>query len=146
MSIFNKSLKVKAAILMQLQDCGVSAIASLMSILCIRWLSDPIPGFKTMVIYWTLIGLFSTLIGTWLSGCHRVLAKWSTLRSYLLLARAVYVKEIIMIIMVLNNTIKFSNPSLYIVLILSDILLTSLFLCFIRLVIQFGHKEEIQRC
>lgn len=53
------------------QDVLLSLIASLVSILVIRWISDPIPGYTVLVIKWLAAALVGTVPGILVSGCSR---------------------------------------------------------------------------
>jgi hypothetical protein len=45
------------------QDVTLSVLASLLSVLLVRWISEPIPGFTSIVTHWLLAALAGTLLG-----------------------------------------------------------------------------------
>ena len=49
--------------LVLLQDMILSLLASLLSILLVRWLAEPIPGFTTLVMHWLIAALIGSLLG-----------------------------------------------------------------------------------
>ena len=55
-----------------LQDSVLSLIASLLSILLVRWLSDPIPGYTTIVMRWLAGCIVGSLIGFLVSGSWKI--------------------------------------------------------------------------
>ena len=50
------------------QDMTLSVLASLLSILMVRWISDPIPGFTAVVLVYIGSALLFTLTGVLISG------------------------------------------------------------------------------
>ena len=44
-------------------DFAFSLLASLLAILLVRWVSDPIPGYSTIVLRWLLTSAIGSLVG-----------------------------------------------------------------------------------
>ena len=61
------------------QDILLSLTASLVSILVIRWISEPIPGFTVLVLKWLAAATLGTVPGILISGCSRDMKKCGAL-------------------------------------------------------------------
>ncbi len=60
-----------------LQDCGVSVLASLLSILLVRWMSDPISGFSLLVGKWLLYALAASFIGFFVTRSYKAVRRYT---------------------------------------------------------------------
>jgi hypothetical protein len=79
------------------QDIFVSLIASLVSILVIRWISDPIPGYTVIVFKWLLAAAVGTVPGILISRCSRDVKKYATVRSIARVIAAILIKEAVLV-------------------------------------------------
>ena len=78
------------------QDVTLSVLASLLSVLLVRWISEPIPGFTSIVTHWLLAALAGTLIGLLASGLGRVVRRYLSYGIVTKVAVAIFVKEAIL--------------------------------------------------
>ena len=132
--------------LLLLQDCALSGAASLLSILLVRWLSDPIEGFTTLVVTWVGAAVAATAFSTWLTGSHKVVRRWATFSSSWRLIRSILIKEAILSIIVIAGLVGVpSYTTLKILLILTDTMLTGLLLMYIRFAARMFSKSEVSR-
>ena len=72
--------------LVLLQDTALSVAATLLSVLLVRWLSDPIPGFSAILFRWLGASLVLTVASLWLVGSQRLVQRYATVRSSMRLA------------------------------------------------------------
>ncbi|MBR5670678.1 MAG: hypothetical protein IKX11_02350, partial [Bacteroidales bacterium] len=103
-----------------LQDTLLSGVASLLSVLLVRWLSDPISGFTFLVLTWTAIAIAATVAGVLVSGSHKVMRRWATLSSSRRVLGAVFFKEIVLILVLAAGLVRLPSPALAVLAILSD--------------------------
>ena len=123
-------------------DLVLSGIGSLAAILLMRWVSEPIPGFSVLVAIWVVSALVFTLIGLFLSGTTRVVVRYTSIRGFSCLARALLIKETGLALLLLFGVIKLPSVTLAVVAVLSDILFSAVALVFPRLLVRSIRREE----
>ena len=116
-----------------LQDSILSVLASLLAFLLLRWLTEPILGFTTLVLRWLGCALVASLIGYLATGCYRFVRRYATIRSLGHVALAIVVKELLLGVVLLLHFVPVSSAITGLALLLADSLLTSLFLLYIRI-------------
>ena len=136
------SLFRKGSRLVILQDLSLSVVASLLSILTIRWLSDPIPGFSTLVWYWLATALMATLVGGIASGLWNTELRYLNLATVGKLAVCVFVKEVFIAGILLFGLIHFPSREFAWLAVAADILLTAGLLLTPRYVFTSLRREE----
>ena len=122
-----------SSVLILLQDCGVSVLASLLSILLVRWMSEPISGFSLLVGKWLLYALAASFIGFFVTRNYRAVRRYTTVRTVNTNLMAILIKELILMAVLLFHWIKLPSTSLAVVALLADILLSAAFLLYLRL-------------
>ena len=122
-----------SSVLILLQDCGVSVLASLLSILLVRWMSEPISGFSLLVGKWLLYALAASFIGFFVTRNYRAVRRYTTVRTVNTNLMAILIKELILTAVLLFHWIKLPSTSLAVVALLADILLSAAFLLYLRL-------------
>ncbi len=131
--------------LILLQDCGLSAAASLLGILLVRWVSEPIADFTALVFSWLGASVLATLGGSLLAGSHKVVRRWATLRSSSRLVGAVLFKESVLSLVLALGWIEVPSPALGVLGVLSDGMLTILLLIYVRFAARMFSKGEVRR-
>ena len=114
------------------QDVLLSLIASLVSILVIRWISDPIPGYTALVIKWLAAALVGTVPGILVSGCSRDVKKYASVRSIARVLIAILVKDAILVVALVVGIVHFPQMSQYLLIMLMDFILTGGALSYLR--------------
>jgi lipopolysaccharide/colanic/teichoic acid biosynthesis glycosyltransferase len=114
------------------QDIFLSLLASLVSILVIRWISEPIPGYTLLVFGWLAASALGTVPGVLVSGCSRDVKKYSTVRSIARVMTAILIKEAVLITVVAFGLIKFPLSFQSILILLMDFILTGGALTYLR--------------
>ena len=115
-----------------LQDSILSVLASLLSILLLRWLTGEVPGFVSIVLRWIGCSLVASLAGFFATGCFRYVRRYATIRSLGHVVLAVVVKEAILAAVLLLRLVPVGSAMMALSLLLADLLLTCLFLLYIR--------------
>lgn len=63
------------------QDCMLSSIASVATLLLLRWLTAPIPHFSVVLLIWTATAFLFTVIGSLVSGSHKTVKRCASVKS-----------------------------------------------------------------
>ena len=124
------------------QDMTLSALASLMSVLLVRWISEPIKGFTGIVLLWICISVFFTLLGILLSGSYKVVSRYVSFRMSERLIYVIAIKEIGMATICLLGLSHIPTIALIITAISVDTLLTAAFLFYPRVTASVMRREE----
>ena len=114
------------------QDILLSLIASLVSILIIRWISDPIPGFTVLVLKWIAAAAVGTVPGILISGCSRDVKKYATVRSIARVMMAIVIKEAVLILALVLGLVVLPQVLQYVLIMLLDLILTGSALSYLR--------------
>ena len=129
----NKNNNYASSLLIILQDCGGSVLASFFSILLVRWMSEPISGFSLLVGKWLLYALAASALGFFLTRNHKAVRRYTTMRTVNKILISILVKELLLVAVLVLNRIKLPSTSLAATAILADTVLTTAFLLYIRL-------------
>ena len=114
------------------QDIFVSLSASFVSILIIRWISEPIPGFIMLVFKWLGASLLGTVPGILISGCSRDVKKYATVRSIARVMAAILIKEAVLVLTLAVGLVSFPQMLQYVLIMLLDFVLTLGALSYLR--------------
>lgn len=105
-------------------ECTLSMVASLFSVLLIRWLSEPIPGFTTLVLRWVGAAGIATLLGILLTGSYKIIRQWATIRTVYRLTGTVLLKELLLFLVIILGFLNLSLSKLTVLALLIDTLIT----------------------
>ncbi len=114
------------------QDIMLSLTASLVSILVIRWISEPIPGFTILVLKWLAAATLGTVPGILISGCSRDVKKYTTVRSIARVMAAILIKEAVLVLTLVLGLVKLPLAPYYLLIMLIDFILTGGALSYLR--------------
>ena len=114
------------------QDILLSLTASLVSILVIRWISEPIPGFTVLVLKWLAAATLGTVPGILISGCSRDMKKYTTVRSIARVMAAILIKESVLVLTLVIGLVKLPLAPYYLLIMLLDLILTGGALSYLR--------------
>ena len=129
------------------QDCILSLIASLFSILLVRWLSNPIPGYIGTVEKWLVASLIGSLVGFLISGSWKIVRRYFTLRSTGNAILAILIKESALVFLLITGLVKLHSTAFSLLAVSTDFIFTALFLLFIRIAAQMisPSDEEVRK-
>lgn len=119
------------------QDCSLCVFASVLALLLVRWVSDPEWGFTILALKWAGCSLVASFAGIFISGSHKVVRRYATVKSSVRLIWAVSIKEIILLGVVLVGLVNFKEPVQKVLLIIGDTFFSSVILLYIRFVARF---------
>lgn len=131
-----------------IQDCILSLIASIFSILLVRWLSEPMPGFTWTVVKWQSGALIGSLIGFLVTGSWKIVRRYATLRSTGYAILSILIKEIILILFLVTGFVKLPSSAFGVLAVSADFILTAIFLLFIRIAAKMlspSSDEEVRQ-
>lgn len=114
------------------QDILLSLTASLVSILVIRWISEPIPGFTILVLKWLLAAAAGTIPGILISECSRDVKKYATVRSIARVMTAILIKEAVLVVALVVGLVILPQMLQYVLILLLDFILTGGALSYLR--------------
>ncbi len=127
----NSKRQVSARIIF-LQDMFLSLLASLLSVLLVRWVSEPIPGFTFLVLKWLGVSAAGTLAGLLLSQSYKDVHRFATVRSMGKTIFMVLIKESFLVAILVFGVIRMSAAH-SVLAILSDFIMTGAVLAYLRL-------------
>ena len=128
----DKSKRYRSARLILVQDTGVLTLASVASVLLVRWLSEPIPGFSWLLLEWGGIALAASLVGVLLTGSHRNVRRYATVRSTAKILGSILFKELVLGLVIAFGLIRFASPALDVVAIFADLILSLAIIYYLR--------------
>lgn len=114
------------------QDILLSLAASLVAILAIRWMSEPIPGFTMLVFKWMAAAAAGTVPGILISECSRDVKKYASVRSIARVMAAILIKEAVLVTAVVVGLVILPQKLQYVLIILLDFILTGGALSYLR--------------
>ena len=114
------------------QDILLSLAASLVAILVIRWMSEPIPGFTLLVGKWMAAAVVGTVPGILISQCSRDVKKFATVRSIARVIAAILIKEAVLVLTLVVGLVILPQKLLYVLIILLDFIFTGSALSYLR--------------
>ena len=110
--------------LILLQDTALSVVATVIAILLVRWLSDPIPNFTALMLHWLGISLAASILGFFVARSMKTISRYTTARNSVRLLSATLIKEAIFIICLLVGWISLPSPVFATMALLADFVLT----------------------
>lgn len=124
-----------------LQDSILSVLASLLALLLMRWLTSAVPGFTTIVLQWMGCSLGASLIGFFATGSYRFVRRYATIRLLAHVVLAIVVKEILLAVVLVLHVVPVASAMTKVSLLLADLLLSCVFLLYIRLAARLFSTE-----
>ncbi len=115
-----------------MQDSILSVLGSLLAFLLLRWLMEAQPGFTRIVLLWLLCAFVASLVGFFSTQCYRHVRRFATVRSLGKLEAAIVVKELLLVVVILLGFVIKPSPLQALALLLTDTVITNLFLFYIR--------------
>lgn len=123
-------------------DLIVSTMASMLAMLMVRWITNPIFQFGHHVYIWVLLGFVASLISLLICKTHRILFKFTTIRSVGRLTYATLLKEMLMSLVVFLGGVHYDmHMHSDVLLLLLDLLLTLVMLTLTRVIVIAIYKE-----
>lgn len=123
------------------QDLLLSMLSSLLAILLVRWISEPIPGYTTLVLKWLGVSGVFTLIGILFTKVHLEIRRFATVRSIGKVVLVVLIKEVALTLSLVFGLVKLEG-AFAVMAVLADLLLTGVLLSYIRMQARLFIKEH----
>lgn len=115
-----------------LQDSILSVLASLLSLLLVRWLTEPISGFTTLLFKWMGFSLVASLVGFLVVDTYHAVRRYATIRTMGKVVLAILIKEVLLALVLIFGLLPVTSVMMAVFLLLADLLLSCLFLLYIR--------------
>ena len=125
-----------------LQDILLSCIASLFSILLVRWVSEPAVGFTRHVLLYLGAAALFTLAGLLISGRSRIVRKEASIWNGRHIVATVLIKELGMLVLMLIDWGGSQSAAHIILAFLSDILFSIALMIYPRMLVSRIRKED----
>lgn len=126
------------------EDVAFAAVASFLSILLVRWLTEPIPGFTILVLKWEIFAVIAILAAFTISQTWRDVRRYFSARSSARLVLAAAIKVMLLGLVLIFGWVHLPSPSDCMTALLTDFLLTSFLLVASRYVARRLVSEPIQ--
>ena len=110
--------------LILLQDTALSVVATVIAILLVRWLSEPIPNFTALIFHWLGISLIASVLGFFAARSMKTISRYTTARNSVRLLSATLFKEAIFILCLVVGWISLPSPVFATMALLADFVLT----------------------
>ena len=124
------------------QDTLLSCVASLFSILLVRWVSEPTFGFTRHVLFFLTGAFLFTLLGLLLTGSFRFVGSNESFWTGRRLAYTVIIKELCMFILMLTGVVGKQMMAHILLAVMSDAIFTIALLIYPRAIISRIRKED----
>ena len=141
----NYAGKYKKTSAVFLQDELVSTLASLLSVLSIRGVSNPIPSFSSRLLFWLFTAIAASAAGILLFGIHKDVRRYATVRTIGRTLCAVACKEAGLLIVLCFGLLPLAGKAFYVLLIFVDFCLSAGGLFYLRVVARIYTAEHNQK-
>lgn len=121
--------------LILIMDMLISIMSSLLAILLVRWLTEPVFQFSKYVLIWIGFAVVGSLAGFFIEKSHKVVIRYSNLHNISKLAVAIFIKELILLVCVLVNIFNINRIEGGLLMVLLDALLSFCSLILVRVFI-----------
>ena len=128
---------------MLFQDSLLSLVASLFSILLVRWLSAPISDFTSSVFRWLGCSLVAFLCGELVSGSFRLVYRWATVRSFSRVISCIAVKESLLVLSLALSLVRLPSLTFVVLLILADVVFSLTLLFYLRFAVRYFSRSTV---
>ncbi len=126
------------------EDVAMSLAASLLAILLVRWLSEPIPGFSAIVFKWLAFSLVAVFAAFMITQTWRNVRRYPTTRSSVQLISAAALKSLLLGLVLLIGWVDLPSASLGLTAVMSDFLMTTFLLILSRYAARQLAREPIR--
>ena len=124
------------------QDLTLSVAASLLSILMVRWLSEPMPQFSTRVLIWIVFAVAGTILGALATHLWKLDVRYLNLTSIGRIGGAVVVKEVFMALSLVTGLVDLPSLVICFLTMAVDTLLSAFLILAPRYLMTSLHMEE----
>lgn len=128
-------------------DWTLSLSASLISILLVRWMTEPIYGFSGHVLIWLGASAFFSAVAIWITRTHKVVIHQASLKSTGRLVKCAILKCMALLILLLIGLFELNTVASETMLLIVDGLITFVYMLLLRvciLLVQDSVKESIE--
>lgn len=116
-------------------DTGVAFFASLLAILFVRWMVEPVAGFQHDLLLWVIVSTMVSLLSFLIFGTYRIVIRHSSYRSIGRLCLATIFKDLLLVGLLLVGLFKIGTTDRGLMVIAADFVLTLLSLILVRAII-----------
>ncbi len=114
------------------QDTVLSLLGSLMAILLVRWMSDPIPGYTILLLKWLSAALIGTILGILATKSHNNIKTYISYTSAMRTSWALVIKSGVLLLAMLTGLVKLPSISYAAMALLADLIASIFFVLYLR--------------
>jgi len=114
------------------QDTILSLLGSLMAILLVRWMSDPIPGYTILLFKWLAAALIGTILGMLATKSHKNIKTYISYTSAMRTSWALIIKSGVLLLAMLTGLVKLPSISYAAMALLADLIASIFFVLYLR--------------
>ena len=114
------------------QDTVLSLLGSLMAILLVRWMSDPIPGYTILLLKWLSAALIGTILGILATKSHNNIKTYISYTSAMRTSWALVIKSGVLLLAMLTGLVKLPSISYAAMSLLADLIASIFFVLYLR--------------
>lgn len=114
----------------------LSSIASVATLLLLRWLTAPMPHFSVILLLWTATAFLFTIIGSLVSGSHRTVKRCATVKGVSSRLGTITIKATLLAVLLslLGHFVHADKASSIVVIVIADAAFTAFALYFTMVV------------
>lgn len=116
-------------------DLALSLLASLLAILLVRWVAEPIPGFSFIVLKWLLTSVVASFVAFRIFRTQNYSIRYFSKRQLIGLTGACLVKEAFLLAILLIGWLELPDMVFYLLALLGDFVMTVGLVIFSRLLV-----------
>lgn len=122
----------------------LSGVASVMTLLLLRWLTAPMHDFSVILLVWTASAVLFTIIGSLLSGSYRAVKRCATIKAVSSRLGTIIVKEVLFtVVLVLWGTyVHADKAASIVVIVIADGAFTAFFLFYPMVLLRVLDKRS----
>jgi len=125
-----------------MQDMVFSIFASLLSFLAVRWISEPIPHFTTILAKWLVASLVGSILALLSTNFHKALPRYVGFAAASRIILGVVIKDVVLALAMAFGFVKLPSTALSAVAILADFVFTIFLLLYLRRLYESFRREE----
>lgn len=117
-----------------LLDMGISAVASLVAILLMRWVSEPFLEFQHFTLVWIIVSILASFVGFYMFKTYRIVIRYSNFSAVEKLTWATIVKETLLGICLILGLIGSKMLRVDVTTLVLDAMITVFLLLIVRVI------------
>ena len=124
------------------QDLLFSLLSSVLAFMAVRWISDPIPHFTTILAKWLGVSVVGMITGMLVTRSHKSVRRYHSFSAAQRILLTVAIKEIFLVASLVARLVELPSVALSVIAILVDLGFTLFFVLYLRFTLDRISSEE----